>query len=300
MDDTLEDMRDPYRARGAGDPANAAMEQAVVRVIETMRENLGERITVDDMARAAMFSKFHFSRIFQRITGVSPGRFLSAMRLQEAKRLLLTTSLTITEITYLVGYSSVGTFSTRFKEAVGLPPTDYRRLGGFTDTISRDCRRRGLGVATTTVSGQVRPPDTGAVGPVFVGLFPDWIPQGSPVSCTVLRRPGPYQLDKVPPGTWHVLAHAMPPGLERYQHPGDEPLIVGANGPITIRSGAGQRRADLCLRPMRVLDPPVLLALFEVRMEALGGAPQQDRARASADRATARRAETGPVEQARA
>src|SRR5215212_10512242 len=64
-----------------------AIEQAVGRVIETMRENLGEQLTVDDMARTAMFSKFHFSRFFQRVTGVSPGRLLSAMRLQEAKHL---------------------------------------------------------------------------------------------------------------------------------------------------------------------------------------------------------------------
>jgi AraC-like DNA-binding protein len=271
VEDTLENVMDPRWIQEIDDPVNAAMEQAVVRVIEAMRENLGERITVDDMARAAMFSKFHFSRIFQRITGVSPGRFLSAMRLQEAKRLLLTTSLTITEITYLVGYSSVGTFSTRFKDAVGLPPTEYRRLGGFTNIITRDGRRSGLDVPTTTVTGNVRPPDSGTVGPVFIGLFPDWIPQGSPVSCTVLKHPGPYELDRVPPGTWHVLAHAMPPGLERTRDPGDAPLIVGANGPITIRSGTGLRRADLRLRPMRVLDPPVLLALYEVRMEALEG-----------------------------
>ncbi|MEV5573170.1 helix-turn-helix transcriptional regulator [Spirillospora sp. NPDC052269] len=271
MEDALEYVMDPRWVQAGDDPVDAALEQAVVRVIETMREKLGERLTVDDMARAAMFSKFHFSRVFQRITGVSPGRFLSAMRLQEAKRLLLTTSLSITEITYLVGYSSVGTFSTRFKEAVGLSPTEYRRLGGFTSTIPRDRRRRGPATPSATVAGHVRPPDEGSVGPVFVGLFPDWIPQGSPVSCTVLRSPGPYELDRVPPGTWHVLAHAMPPGLERALDPGEEPLIVGANGPITIRSGTGLRRADLRLRPMRVLDPPVLMALYDVRVEALDG-----------------------------
>ena len=88
--------------------------QAVDRAISTMRENLGEQLTVDDMARAAMFSKFHFTRIFQRVTGVSPGRFLSALRLQRAKQLLVSTSLNVADISLRVGYNSVGTFSSRF------------------------------------------------------------------------------------------------------------------------------------------------------------------------------------------
>src|ERR687887_1129758 len=95
-----------------------------------MQQNLGERLTIDDMARSAMFSKFHFSRVFQRVTGVSPGRFLSAMRLEEAKRLLLTPSLTVADISHRVGYNSVGTFSSRFRHSVGVSPTTYRQLGG--------------------------------------------------------------------------------------------------------------------------------------------------------------------------
>jgi AraC family transcriptional regulator len=63
---------------------DAVVLRAVERAVETMRDNLGERLTIDDLARSAMFSKFHFSRVFQRVTGVSPGRFLSAMRLDVA------------------------------------------------------------------------------------------------------------------------------------------------------------------------------------------------------------------------
>src|ERR1700754_344703 len=106
------------------------IENAVERVIRAMHDNLGDVITIDDMARTAMFSKFHFTRLFQRATGIPPGRFLSAVRMEEAKKLLLTTSLSVTEITYRVGYNSVGTFSSRFKSSVGLSPTAYRELGG--------------------------------------------------------------------------------------------------------------------------------------------------------------------------
>jgi AraC-like DNA-binding protein len=234
-----------------------------------MRQNLSEQLTVDDMARAARFSKFHFSRVFQRVTGVSPGRFLSAMRLQEAKRLLLTTSLSVADITFQVGYNSVGTFSTRFKESVGLSPTQYRRFGGYTKDIATDDRRRGL--RSTTLRGEIKSPPDNPVGTVFVGLFPDWIPQGFPVKCTVLRTPGPYELADIPPGTWHLLAHAVAPGQERVAgfDPDRQSLVVGANGPIAVRSETNLKRVNLQLRPMRILDPPILLALLDVREMAL-------------------------------
>lgn len=105
------------------------VERAVGRAIENMRANLGERLTVDDLARSAMYSKFHFSRAFLRVTGVPPRRFLSSLRLQEAMRLLDSTSLTVAEISHRVGYASVGTFGSRFQSSVGVSPTTYRRRG---------------------------------------------------------------------------------------------------------------------------------------------------------------------------
>lgn len=266
---TRQEMTRPRWDQDAREPIDEGLERAVIRVIDTMRQNLSEQLTVDDMARAARFSKFHFSRVFQRVTGVSPGRFLSAMRLQEAKRLLLTTSLSVADITFQVGYNSVGTFSTRFKESVGLSPTQYRRFGGYTKDIATDDRRRGL--RSTTLRGEIKSPPDKPVGTVFVGLFPDWIPQGFPVKCTVLRTPGPYELADIPPGTWHLLAHAVAPGQEHVAgfDPDRQSLVVGANGPIAVRSETSLKRVNLQLRPMRILDPPILLALLDVREMAL-------------------------------
>src|SRR4051812_16414952 len=103
--------------RGGNAQMEDALRRAVERAIQHMNENLSEPLTIDDLADVAMFSKFHFSRIFRNITGIPPGRFLSAVRLQEAKRLLLSTSLTVADISSQVGYSSIGTFSTRFKSS---------------------------------------------------------------------------------------------------------------------------------------------------------------------------------------
>jgi AraC family transcriptional regulator len=253
-----------------------AIELAVGRVIEAMRENLGEQLTVDDMARTAMFSKFHFSRFFQRVTGVSPGRLLSAMRLQEAKQLLVTTSLTVTEISHTVGYTSVGTFSSRFRRSVGVSPTTYRQLGGFTTPAPVEPHRPAAVPRSAVVRGEVTAERAGGLGLVFVGLFADRVPQGQPVSCTVLHGTGPYVLENVPDGTWYLLAHSVAAGLEEAvqgETAGDGPC-VGVRGPLRIGRDTGDTEADVRLAPMsdpdpEALDPEVLNALLHIRSVAL-------------------------------
>jgi AraC-like DNA-binding protein len=173
-----------------------------------MRQNLGEHVSVDDLARAAIFSKFHFSRVFHRVTGLSPGNFLSAVRIEEAKRLLTSTSLPVTDISHLVGYSSVGSFSSRFTSSVGLPPSLYRQHGGVVSHVPNCHRRSSMNGQSVTLRGTVRSP----LGdrPVFLGLFSDRIMQGRPVVHTILDRPGPYVLENVPLGAWHLIAHRLP------------------------------------------------------------------------------------------
>jgi AraC family transcriptional regulator len=222
--------------------------RAVERAIRTMNSNLGERLTIDDLARSAMFSKFHFTRVFQRVTGVSPGRFLSAMRLNEAKRLLVTTSITVADISHQVGYNSVGTFSSRFRYSVGVSPTTYRQLGGVT----------GLPVSvpapsTTTMRGRVTASAQRPAGPIFVGLFSGRILEAPPATSTVLGDIGPYALTDVPPGTWYLLAYQA-------AHPPESGAFIGSKGPITIKPNVTAHIADIRLRPVTILDPPVLMA----------------------------------------
>ncbi|WP_433241382.1 helix-turn-helix domain-containing protein [Streptosporangium sp. CA-135522] len=241
------------------------IEQAVLRVVRSMHENLSEQITIDDMARTAMFSKFHFSRVFQRVTGLSPGRFLSAVRLQEAKRLLASTTLTVTDISHRVGYSSVGTFSSRFTSSVGVSPSRYRQLESVTPQIFVEGRPVTSGTRSVTVRGAISSPLKDR--PVFAGLFPDRILEGRPVSYTVLPEPGPYVLEDVPPGEWHLIAQSVAAGHEdavNHAPGGDEALCIGRHGPITVRLDTETKLADVQLRPMRPLDPPVLLALRDL------------------------------------
>jgi AraC-like DNA-binding protein len=238
-------------------------ERAVERAIDTMLDNLSEQLTVDDLARAAMFSKFHFTRVFQRVTGISPGRFLSAIRLQEAKQLLVTTKLNVADISLRVGYNSVGTFSTRFTKSVGLSPTTYRRMGGFTAHIPTSTPpASGLTTIEGTVSGPVTATDRRTI---FLGLFPDRIPEGPPLRCAILQEPGPFRFPAVPDGEWYLLCHSVGDDAMRLQQ---HDVMVATLGPIRPRMTEG-RLVDVHLKPVSKLDPPVLLALLDTRKAAL-------------------------------
>ncbi|GAA2212360.1 AraC family transcriptional regulator [Nonomuraea monospora] len=241
------------------------IERAVMRVIDDIQQNFGEQLTIDDMAHTAMFSKFHFSRVFQRVTGLSPGRFLSAVRLREAKRLLASTSLNIAYISHQVGYSSVGTFSSRFTRSVGLSPSRYRQVLGVPRMSLAGGASRSRGGGTATVHGTVTSPLPDR--PVFAGMFVGQLLEGKPASYTVLSRPGPFVMDDVPAGHWYLLAQSVADGCDdavNLPPASDVSLCVARRGPIAVGAGGGSHRADLALRPMGSFDPPHLLALGDV------------------------------------
>ena len=83
-------------------------------------------LDVDALARDALMSPGHFSRAFRKAYGESPYSYLMTRRIERAMALLRGGDLSVTEVCFAVGCSSLGTFSTRFAELVGVPPSVYR------------------------------------------------------------------------------------------------------------------------------------------------------------------------------
>jgi len=81
---------------------------------------------VDDLARAAGFSRAHFSREFRRTFGEAPHSYLLTRRLERAAALLRNTDRSVIDICFSVGLQSVGSFTTSFTSAYGMSPTAYR------------------------------------------------------------------------------------------------------------------------------------------------------------------------------
>ena len=84
-------------------------------------------IDLEQMAAQAGFSKFHFARAFKDAYGETPANYLSRRRVERAKDLLRSANLTVTEVCMLVGFSSLGSFSSRFSEMVGMSPSAFQR-----------------------------------------------------------------------------------------------------------------------------------------------------------------------------
>jgi AraC-like DNA-binding protein len=97
------------------------------RVRDRMDREYAQPLDVEALARDAHMSAGHFSRAFRAAYGESPYSYLMTRRVERAMALLRRGDLSVTEVCFEVGCASLGTFSTRFTELVGVPPSVYRR-----------------------------------------------------------------------------------------------------------------------------------------------------------------------------
>ena len=97
------------------------------RVRDRMDREYAQPLDVEALARGVHMSAGHLSREFRRAYGESPYGYLMTRRIERAMALLRRGDLSVTEVCFAVGCSSLGTFSTRFTELVGVPPSAYRR-----------------------------------------------------------------------------------------------------------------------------------------------------------------------------
>lgn len=86
-----------------------------------------EPLLLDQLAAEAGLSKFHFLRLFRAAYGVTPGEYVSQRRVERAQDLLRASNLTVTEICHAVGFTSLGSFSARFRALVGESPSAFQQ-----------------------------------------------------------------------------------------------------------------------------------------------------------------------------
>ena len=245
----------------------ATQTQAVECAIQTMHTHLHEVLTLEDLASVACLSPSHFHRVFCRLIGIPPGEFLSALRFQAARRLLVTTSLSVTDICFEVGYTSIGSFTSRFTQLVGLSPRLLRQRAHTFEPPPAEPAERGpttpSGIAwNNALLGRISAPATFR-GTIYVGLFPGPIPQGRPVRCTKISSPGWYWLHDVPDGVYHLRAAAFPVAADLHSSllPGEKMLLGHNASPLVIRQGQVAGYPDLVLHPPQLTDPPLVMGL---------------------------------------
>ncbi len=100
--------------------------RAIRRVRDRIDREFAQPLNVEELARGALMSAGHLSREFRRVYGESPYSYLMTRRIERAMTLLRRGDLSVTDICFTVGFSSLGTFSSRFSQLVGVSPTAYR------------------------------------------------------------------------------------------------------------------------------------------------------------------------------
>ena len=241
----------------------ASHRRAVERVIENISRNLDEPLTMGDMARMANISPFHFNRVFHQVTGLPPSQFLYAMRLEKAKRLLLTTQMSITDVCFEVGYNSLGTFTSRFTELVGLSPREFRNLSkkirrfNWESFFQMGWREPETGFLETHIRGKIDAPEN-FEGLIFIGLFKDNIPQSEPAAGTLLTRGDLFRLTSKPLDDYNLLVAAIPRSENSidYLLLNFSTLLVGFS-----KVSPHINYYEIVLRPLQLTDPPILTAL---------------------------------------
>ena len=96
------------------------------RARDVADRDYAEPLDLVELAANAGVSKFHFLRCFAAVYGRTPGAYLAERRIERAQDLLRATNLTVTEICHVVGYTSLGSFSAKFRQLVGTSPSVYQ------------------------------------------------------------------------------------------------------------------------------------------------------------------------------
>jgi AraC-like DNA-binding protein len=99
---------------------------AINKAREAIRENLEKNITIQDIAESLGISYSNFRKLFKEFAGVSPALYQQELRLQRAKELLSSSTISIKEIAYRLHFESADYFSTKFKKKTGFTPSDFR------------------------------------------------------------------------------------------------------------------------------------------------------------------------------
>ena len=239
----------------------AARVESVTLAIRFMTEHLSEPLQLADVARVGLLSPFHFHRVFRQITSTTPARFLTSLRMADARRLLLVTTNNVTEICTEVGYSSLGTFISQFGRLAGMSPTRFRdrvrqvggtHVGDLAMPADRAMSEGPVGPVTGVVLGS----GYALLGMYRAGSAHDW-----PTVFELTKTGRITRTDPLVDGRYIPIAVGLNPETtvrEALTTPTGPPGLIGFDSKaVIVHHGEVVRPFHVVLRRRRLFDPPV-------------------------------------------
>jgi len=118
-------------------PENRKLPDRLLRAVEYIEQRYDKaEIYLEQVAAEACLSKYHFIRLFKDHFGVTPMQYVTQLRVEKAKSMMLDSSFTISHIAYAVGFNDVSEFNRYFKKSTGHTPTSFRTITSNPDTFS--------------------------------------------------------------------------------------------------------------------------------------------------------------------
>ncbi len=118
-----------YRAYGQLEETSPQTnDPRIKRAIDYIEDNLDQPITLDELAGVSAMSRYHFAKMFKDLTSLPPHRYLAERRIEQAKSLLMSSSLSTAEVAYQVGYNSQSNFTQIFRRLTGVTPAKFREV----------------------------------------------------------------------------------------------------------------------------------------------------------------------------
>ncbi|MGO5014670.1 helix-turn-helix transcriptional regulator [Niallia sp. Sow4_A1] len=230
----------------------------VLKSIEYMKNNYSDdTLTLDSIANSVNLSKFHFNRVFKKITGIPPRKYLMSIRLYKSKQLLHESNLRLTDICFDVGYNSLSTFTSKFKSEVGISPSTYKEKTSILDFKELQHKKVNGGEITGRI---IAPPNF--VGTIFIGLFNEFIPSGEPIACSIQNRDGDFLIDGFPNGEFYLfVAGANKKDGLRFPIDTDNLYRCMHLEKISVKDNSINLTYPLKLREKNIADPPIILSL---------------------------------------
>lgn len=242
---------------------NTIYESIVEQAIDYMKQHLDRELTTEEIARVVGYSESHFIRLFKEVTGISPRSFLSALRIEEGKKKLLQPNDSLLKVVLSLGFLSIGSFSSRFKQTVGVSPVKFRKTSEkLAKNLMEEQELNNYEEDTvSTISCRVHYPES-FKGVIFVGVFPRPIPDQRPLKGTAFKN-GRQEcsFSDIPPGDYYILAAGIPWSMNPKTYFLLENSLRGkTEDPIHIESET-KRSVDVVLREPLPYDPPILVNL---------------------------------------
>ncbi|MGU3471657.1 helix-turn-helix domain-containing protein [Paenibacillus sp. D51F] len=238
------------------------------QVIAYIHRHLFDPMPLARLARHISYSPSHFARLFKERTGLTPLYYVSSIRLERSKDMLLRTHLSVRDIGLEIRQQSLGTFTTRFTQRVGVSPAEFRQSIRSADRDFESLRRLReweQPAAPIFREGCVSGTIEAAVpfeGFVLIGLFSKPIPEGLPLYGTLVRYPGSFRFDGVKPGIYYLMATSISWTMGRMDMLLPKTTLrTRSKSPLAVLPGVPLPPQEVLLQEPRLDDPPILVSL---------------------------------------